>query len=305
MKWINQTSEGGYKTRAFDFVLKGNLNNAFGWGNSSSLWNMSLLADSNNIFRQAPAYAVTFVDNHDTGSTQKHWEIDPGDLAPAYAFILTHPGYPCVAWQHYFTGSGSQYKGSTSVSGTSNNMKQHIDQLISIRKSAGIEYDSAITVKAATTTLYAAEITGTNKSVSVKIGGDSWTPSGSWTSVYSGTNFAIWTSGSSSSGNSGSGDSGNGSSTGTTYKLVSTLNVGYGKAVYFTGSFDEGNGWTTAIRGSWDSEVNGWSATVTGSSFEWKALTGNYSLGETVSSPFSGLTWQRDRKSTRLNSSHL
>lgn len=158
MKWINQTSEGGYKTRAFDFVLKGNLNNAFGWGNSSSLWNMSLLADSNNIFRQAPAYAVTFVDNHDTGSTQKHWEIDPGDLAPAYAFILTHPGYPCVAWQHYFTGSGSQYKGSTSVSGTSNNMKQHIDQLISIRKSAGIEYDSAITVKAATTTLYAAEI---------------------------------------------------------------------------------------------------------------------------------------------------
>ena len=44
--------------------------------------------------------AVTFVDNHD---------FRDGDTPPivndkllGYAFILTHPGYPCVFWQDYF-----------------------------------------------------------------------------------------------------------------------------------------------------------------------------------------------------------
>ena len=53
MNWVNQTANGGYKTRVFDFVLKGNLNYAFGYGNESGRWDMRRLADSNNIFRQA------------------------------------------------------------------------------------------------------------------------------------------------------------------------------------------------------------------------------------------------------------
>jgi alpha-amylase len=278
MSWINATETGGYKSRAFDFVLKGNLNYAFGYKDNLTCWNMSLLADSNNLFRQAPSYAVTFIDNHDTGSTQNLWSIDPGDLGPAYAFILTHPGYPCVAWQHYFTGSTSQYKGGMSVSGTSYTLQQHINKLISIRQEAGVCYDSAISVLAATTTLYVAQITGETKTLIVKIGGDSYTPSGDYTNVYSGTNFAVW---------EGSGSSGS------SVTLSATYDAGYGNALYFTGSFTEGNSWTTAVRGTW-STGNVWTASVTvpsAGSFEWKVMKGSYSLGSSVSTSASGLTW--------------
>ena len=43
--------------------------------------------------------AVTFVDNHDTiknGFTQY------GEMMAAYAYILTHPGFPCIFWKALF-----------------------------------------------------------------------------------------------------------------------------------------------------------------------------------------------------------
>lgn len=46
---------------------------------------------------------MTFVDNHDTGSTQKHWPFPSDHVGAGYAYILTHPGIPCVFWDHYFT----------------------------------------------------------------------------------------------------------------------------------------------------------------------------------------------------------
>ena len=271
MNWINATANGGYKSRAFDFVLKGNINYAFGYKGNEGCWDMSRLADSNNIFRRAPAYAVTFIDNHDTGSTQNHWPIDEGDIGPAYAFILTHPGFPCVAWQHYFTGSGSQYIGGKNVYGTSNTTKQHIDKIISIRKSNGICYDSSISVLKSSRTLYAAKITGTKGSLIVKIGGDSYSPSdSSYSVVYSGTNFCVWSnnnSGSNNGGGSGSG-SGTGGSTGgetttATYRLATNVNPGYGYSVYFTGSFNEGANWSKAILGTYDTSKGGWYTDVT------------------------------------------
>ncbi len=282
MSWINETETGGYKSRAFDFVLKGNINYAFGYKDDLTCWNMALLADSNNLFRQAPAYAVTFIDNHDTGSTQNLWSIDPGDLGPAYAFILTHPGYPCVAWQHYFTGSTDQYKGGMSVSGTEYTLQEHINNLISIRQEAGVCYDSAISVLVATTTLYVAQITGENETLIVKIGGDSYTPSGDYTNVYSGTNFAVW--------------EGSGGTTESDVALSATYDAGYNNALFFTGTFSEGNSWTTAVRGTWTTG-NIWTATVTvpsGGSFEWKVMKGSYSLGSSVSTSASGLTWSSD-----------
>ena len=48
------------------------------------------------------ARAVTFIDNHDTGSTQSHWPFPHDKVAMGYAYILTHPGTPCVFWDHYF-----------------------------------------------------------------------------------------------------------------------------------------------------------------------------------------------------------
>lgn len=206
--WVNKTattvnSVAGKKSRAFDFVLKQNLNNAFGWykvadgvSTSTNGWNMSLLADSTSLMRSAPETAVTFVDNHDTGSTQQHWELNWDNVPVAYAFILTHPGYPCVAWQHYFTGDGWQYRGGEAVYGTTNTFKQHIDYLIDLRKSVGIEYDDTVEVLKSTETLYAAKITGTKGEIVVEIGGEVWSPSGTGYAgnypVYQGGNFKIW-----------------------------------------------------------------------------------------------------------------
>ena len=48
--------------------------------------------------------AVTFVENHDTGFPQKQFDSfgNNAKLMQAYAYILTHPGIPCVYWKHYF-----------------------------------------------------------------------------------------------------------------------------------------------------------------------------------------------------------
>ena len=57
--------------------------------------------------------AVTFLENHDTGyrtnadgTPQKDHKFDSfpntWEVEQAYAYILTHPGVPCVYWKHYF-----------------------------------------------------------------------------------------------------------------------------------------------------------------------------------------------------------
>ncbi len=35
---------------------------------------------------------VTFIDNHDTGSTQQHWPFPSEHVGQGYAYIFTHPG---------------------------------------------------------------------------------------------------------------------------------------------------------------------------------------------------------------------
>jgi alpha-amylase len=46
----------------------------------------------------SPGQAITFVKNHDVGRDTPIIN----DKLSAYAFILTHEGYPCVFWQDYF-----------------------------------------------------------------------------------------------------------------------------------------------------------------------------------------------------------
>ncbi len=205
--WISDTETGGYRSRAFDFALKGAMNTVFG-SNASGISNSNyaLLADSSNLYISQSGDAVTFVDNHDTGSTQKHWYLDPDDVGTAYALILTHPGYPCVAWNHYFTyaesgsngtDSGAQYMAADIVSGTTNTLRQHIDKLIELRNNLGIEYDSSRTTVAATNGYYVAEVTGSKGNLLVMIG-SGWSKTSSYSDYdefYKGTNFTIWTEG--------------------------------------------------------------------------------------------------------------
>lgn len=209
--WVQSTEEdGGTRSRAFDFALKGIMNTVFGSGNTDNPSaanipnkNYGLLANPASLLQSSAKDAVTFVDNHDTGSTQKHWFLDPADVGTAYAFILTHPGFPCVAWQHYFTAAESghvgdlQYIGDTTVPGTSKTYRQHIDYLIDLRKTCGIEYDSPLEVLKAENSVYAAKITGKSGELVVVIGTEGvYAPSGTGYdnnhAVYGGTNFTIW-----------------------------------------------------------------------------------------------------------------
>ena len=214
--WIEATDNGGTRSKAFDFALKGAMNTVFGnkdTGVANS--NYQLLADSSNLIMSQPADAVTFIDNHDTGSTQSHWYLDPQDVGTAYAFILTHPGYPCVAWQHYFTYKESgekvdpeQYIGGDMVPGTENTYRQHIDYLIDLRQRIGIEYDDVVNVVEKSSNYYAGKITGLNGEIVVVIG-TGYTPSGEGYAgnnpIYAGTNFAIWEKGVDGSGSTGGG----------------------------------------------------------------------------------------------------
>lgn len=46
---------------------------------------------------------MTFIANHDTDSTQNHWPFPKDHVGAGYAYILTHPGLPCIFWDHLFT----------------------------------------------------------------------------------------------------------------------------------------------------------------------------------------------------------
>ena len=217
--WISATANGGQKSKAFDFALKGAMNSIFGctwfdenWngGENGASYNYGLLADQSNLVISQPADAVTFVENHDTGSTQNHWALNTNAVGTAYAFILTHPGYPCVAWQHYFTyaESGSYdseyyskikasttYIANNTVPGTSNTYRQHIDYLIDLRNRIGIEYDDRVVTIGTSNSCYVGEIVGNNGTLLVKIGNVTAATGIGYAGndpIYSGTNFAIW-----------------------------------------------------------------------------------------------------------------
>ena len=317
--WITSTKEeSGQKSRAFDFALKGAMNSVFGctWregkypnytsGGSSGSGNYALLADESNLYISQPSDAVTFIDNHDTGSNQGHWELNRNKIGAGYALILTHPGVPCVSWSHYFTfneggngdttypysglGAAQSYLAGNTVAGTEKTLREHIDYLIQLRKETGIEYDSVRTTLKAESSVYAAEITGTNGSLIVSIGG-SYTPSADGYAgnnpIYGGTNFKIWKKGVNGEYTSG-GE--------TTVELSVTNDCGIGNAMFFTGTFTEAETWTIAVRGTWSSG-NVWKATVTvpsSGTFMWKALKGTDSSTETVAIKGNTWTWQND-----------
>ena len=317
--WITSTEEeSGQKSRAFDFALKGAMNSVFGctWregsypnytqGGSSGSGNYALLADESNLYISQPSDAVTFIDNHDTGSNQGHWELNRNKIGAGYALILTHPGVPCVSWSHYFTfneggngdttypysglGAAQSYLAGNTVAGTEKTLREHIDYLIQLRKETGIEYDSVRTTLKADSSVYAAEITGTNGSLIVSIGG-SYTPSADGYAgnnpIYGGTNFKIWKKGVNGGYTSG-GE--------TTVELSVTNDCEIGNAMFFTGTFTEAETWTIAVRGTWSSG-NVWKATVTvpsSGTFMWKALKGTDSSTETVAIKGNTWTWQND-----------
>lgn len=91
--WINNTSK---TSAAFDFPMKSLIKDAFGG-------NWKLLADykSRTLVGIEPQYAVTFIDNHDTGEPHEKPDPQRANVEAANAYILAMPGTPCIWISHW------------------------------------------------------------------------------------------------------------------------------------------------------------------------------------------------------------
>jgi alpha-amylase len=94
--WLDETNAwSDNQVGAFDFPLRYRLRDLCqGYG-----FSLKNLTEGGTLLKDSPAQAVTFVENHDV---VRDTPIIT-DKMLAYAFILTHEGYPCVFWQDYYT----------------------------------------------------------------------------------------------------------------------------------------------------------------------------------------------------------
>lgn len=92
--WVDATDK---TSAAFDFPMKYLIKGAFN-GNNWKLLDINLTSTLVGI---EPQYAVTFIDNHDTG--EPHDNPDPlrANVEAANAYILAMPGTPCIWISHW------------------------------------------------------------------------------------------------------------------------------------------------------------------------------------------------------------
>lgn len=165
--WINGTrQDGAIQSAAFDFPLKYYINDAFADGKWSRL-NDGCLADDNSYKR----YAVTFVDNHDTGRSGECPLY--ANVEAANAYILTMPGTPCVWLSHW------------------QSIKTAIKRLIVIRKAVGIHSGSSIKTKTAQTNGYVLNVEGTEGSALLLLGSATASTDG-YKLAAEGTNYKLY-----------------------------------------------------------------------------------------------------------------
>jgi len=172
--WVNAT---GKKSTAFDFTTKGILQEAC---RLTQFWR---LRDCNGkppgLIGWLPGYAVTFIDNHDTGSTQRHWVFPDDKVMIGYAYILTHPGIPSIFWDHIMDWGDEHRK--------------KIASLLRARRDSGIPVDAPVNIQCADDTLYLAEI-GQPPALRVALGPR---PAGQpdmnyWTHGPNGHGYRVW-----------------------------------------------------------------------------------------------------------------
>ncbi|GAB2293857.1 hypothetical protein Dimus_028068 [Dionaea muscipula] len=144
-RWVQNA---GGRISVFDFATKGILHAAV----CGEWWRMR---DGNSkppgMIGNLPQNSVTFIDNHDTGSTQKLWPFPPDKLMQGYAYILTHPGLPSIFYDHFFQWG----------------LMGQIEALAAVRRRNGIHETSTVDILAAEADAYVAMIDG---KIIVKIG---------------------------------------------------------------------------------------------------------------------------------------
>jgi alpha-amylase len=166
--WLDGT--GSKVACAFDFTTKGILQVAV----NGEYWR---LKDSDGkpagLIGWWPTRAVTFIDNHDTGSQQSHWPFPDSKVMQGYAYILTHPGIPCIFWEHIYDW----------------NLFSALQKLVSIRKGHRINSGSKVRIVKAEDGLYAAFV---DEKIALKLGTKDWTPGEGFKLMMSGDGFAVW-----------------------------------------------------------------------------------------------------------------
>ncbi|KAG8383113.1 hypothetical protein BUALT_Bualt05G0151000 [Buddleja alternifolia] len=169
VNWINAAGSAG----AFDVTTKGILHSVL---DRCEYWRLSdEKGKPPGVVGWWPSRAVTFIENHDTGSTQGHWRFPGGKEMQGYAYILTHPGNPSVFYDHIFSHYQSQ-----------------IAELISVRKRNMINCRSKIRIMKAERDVYAAMI---DERVAMKIGPGHYEPSNgpqNWSLAVKGNDYKVW-----------------------------------------------------------------------------------------------------------------
>ena len=174
--WVDGTSK---KSTAFDFPLYYNLSSAL-------LGNYTKLAGTPGLSSQTgyKDLAVTFIDNHDT-FVKTEW-IAEANVMKGYAYILTHPGIPCVFFSHYYGGTFTK----DDVTRTYTSHENEINVLMAVRKANAINALSTVSIQTATTAEYLAIIDG---KVAVRLGNTTTLPTGTgWIENASGTGYKVW-----------------------------------------------------------------------------------------------------------------
>ena len=168
--WIDATRG---RSMAFDFPTRHLLRRAIQGRDFAAL--KTIDGKPTGVIGWWAAMSVTFLDNHDTQHGHFNQHFSGAEVLQGYAYVLTHPGIPCVFWTHFFDW------------GAENTAK--IARLIAVRKRGGLHRGSTVDIRAADEGRYAAIVDG---AVAVKIGPGPWDPGGGWRVAVDGHDFAVW-----------------------------------------------------------------------------------------------------------------
>ncbi len=171
--WVDAT---GKTSAAFDFPMKYFIQDAFGSNNWSKLTdydNGKTTLMGTDGYAQ---YAVTFVDNHDTGEPHDNPSPLRANIAAANAYILAMPGTPCI-WISHWTA-----------------YKTIIKKCILARKLAGITNTSTVETSVGSTAGYYAKVNGTNGEVLIVVGAPTGVDTTGFQLACEGENFKYYVS---------------------------------------------------------------------------------------------------------------
>ncbi len=184
-KWIDASQETADATatspsKAFDFALKYKLKEAFVDQNYDRLQEGHSLASIGY-----GSQSITFLDNHDSGCINRSdcsnlFSRSLNHIKEGYAYLLTHPGIPMIWGYHYF------------FSDPSGKLQTELNELIAIRKSAGIDASSSVEVLSTVKGSKGYYVASIDNKLLVKIGPGSYSPPEGWALLKSEPEYTLW-----------------------------------------------------------------------------------------------------------------